>query len=283
MNLKTKKLGIFAGVLILLAIAINSFIFPSWMETYSYKDDEIYVLPSHEETTPTPRLANSLVIRLTGKSRNECTWDKSARPDKTSLKMGHYTSRGINEVQTISSWLTNEFGQSPFPGYQQRAHGQKSLLGACHHGGAIAAIIYKPGYDTMIDTPLMNKTSNNRINLQRPGLAPNEPEVRRESRQLAAPMRLLFPFIGSALEKNEHAMTNDSTIKYWQHKLPTGNTVKDYAIMEIIRITSAVKNTKLKHNALILIKMLSKQAFTRNDIDEIYGFYRKITNEEYIS
>ncbi len=232
------KYGLAAVGLLLVVLLV--YLRPLWWETYRYENDRIRVRlhgTQHNELQ-LPR-AGTLVIRLTGPGRSQCSMIAVSR------KTAGPASEAPVTFKSVSSEFSDEAGYASAPMHRGLGRGKRGLLGGCQRSQAYLLILSRPSFETRVVIPHVAKLNTSGQVIRRPLPKKETTSALDHARTRALnALRVLYPTrIYSAVgagEQDEDRTALMSTAEYWQHILPDGRTVRSYALENLVSVIDAL-------------------------------------------
>lgn len=269
------KVGTTIIVIIALMLVATYYFRPIWWESYRYENDRVRVRLNTREGTDPPDLAGTLVLRLTGPGRPYCGWDPVHR--KTAGPAREHLLR----FDSVTSTFTDTDGYADAAPHGGIGRGERGLLmGGCRYNQGYVLIMSRPGFETRVVRPHVAKVNpSGQVLHQAPQREANTSEINCAQRRLNVAMKLLYPSPifddETEREQRHNLMIVESMPAYWQHRLPDGRRLRDYAV-EIIRDVN--QGVECPAIAAGFASILTKSTGIPDSNDEILAEHRALAS-----
>jgi hypothetical protein len=242
-----KRLIITISVVVILGLGLLYYLRPFWWESYHYENDQIKVRVNDSKgRSLKDSQAGTLVIRMTGKGMERCGWGHSGYKNKTGEANG-----ALLAIDSISSQLTDDAGLAKIPPYEGLGRGKRGFMGGCQYNLGFLLLISRPGFETKRAMPRFDKVNASYHVISRPRLRRKTTPVFDHARnrlwnelQLLYPTRIYSSATRPGEEEDRQALM--SMAGYWQHRLPDGQTIRRYAIEELLRVNASLECPRLQ-------------------------------------
>ena len=237
-TMRPKARIIFVAVFVL-TLAAAYYLRPVWWESYRYENDQIRVrLNSHDGTDP-PNLAGTLVVRLTGPGRPLCGWDPISR------KTVGPAREQLLRFESVTSSLTDAQGYADAAPHGGFGRGERGLLGGCRYNRGYLLIMSRPGFETRVARPHVGRINHSgQVLSQARSRDAKTSKFDYAQRRLKLAMKLLYPspiFDDSSELGRQHDQTIAASMPaYWQHRLPDGRRLRDYAVENLRAVSQGI-------------------------------------------
>lgn len=236
---------------------------PSWIETFSVQDNQLRVV----DTSNRP-IGEAIVIHMTGKTDMHGGWVGGLQiPPAGASQDVQVTFRRLKSW-SIRSEFTAVNGLAQIPRFQVKCQGQRRPGPSSYssHGYCIV-VVYKRGYEPQIIQPLVNRAFASDVVLKRIRLEDYErhgyevysdsqaihthDQVQSDSvRTISIPFHQLEQFDGPAVRA------------YWDHKLPSGETVAAFALREMQALNAILKSEYVRKEHKSMMSSFRKKTVT---------------------
>lgn len=242
-----KRLIITISIVVILVVGLLYFLRPFWWESYRYENDQIKVrLSGANGGSPDTSQAGTLVIRITGKGMERCGWGHSGYKNKTGEANG-----ALLAIDSISSQLTDSAGLAKIPPYEGLGRGKRGFMAGCQYNLGFLLLISRPGFETKRAMPRFDKVNASWHVISPPRLRrKTTPLIDHARNRLWNELQLLYPtrIVSSASRpgEEEDRQALMSVAGYWEHRLPDGQTIRRYAIGELLRVNAGLECPRLQ-------------------------------------
>jgi hypothetical protein len=234
-------------VVAFLLLGLLYFLRPFWWESYQYENDQIKVrLFDAKGSSLDTSQAGTLVFRITGRGMERCGWGHSAFKNKTGEANG-----ALLTIDSISVQLTDDAGLAEIPPYGGVGWGKRVIMGGCQYNLGFLLLISRPGYETIRAMPHFDQV-NASSHVIRPPRPRREttPAIQYARNRLWNELQLLYPTriysSASRPEEDKERQAMMSMAGYWHHRLPDGQTIRRYAVDNILRVNEGLACPRLQ-------------------------------------
>ena len=242
-----RRFTIVISVCAILVLGLLYFLRPFWWESYRYENDQIKVRvhDAKGHTLPESR-AGTLVVRLTGKGMERCGWGHSAYKTKAGS-----ANEALLTFDSISTQFTDDAGNAQVPPYAGIGRGKRAFMGGCQYNLGFLLLISRPGYETKRTTPRFDKLNGSYQVINPPRQRRDTmPMIEYARNRLWNAMQLLYPSrIHSSATRPDEGEARQALMNiagYWHHRLPDGQTMRRYAVAEILRVNAGLECPRLQ-------------------------------------
>ena len=250
---KTQKIGIVIAFLSITSIScvaiwrqILNQLNPTWTEVYSYENNTLIVTREEWEPYGKGRMTTTgelLVVQVTGQTDWQGGWGCSEKAPSA----GEGLPGSPKEQFAVNSFVSASDGKVPFKPFVIQGQGRKGLTVGHRKNGFVKLLFYKRGFQLREEVGRVNKiqVSQTRVfDLRESSPLKNGVD---EVLKLLCP----FDFADTEIQKT-----------YWNHSLPNGMTIKDYALNEMEDILKTLTDENERARVNLAMARIRSEDFT---------------------
>ncbi len=218
---------------------------PTWTEKYSYDNDTLIVMT--EERKPYARgnlspTGEVLVVKVTGRTG----WSGGCGCSGNAPPAGERTYGSPEDQFAVNSFISASDGRVPFEPFVARGQGRIGPIAGHRKSGYLKIVFYKRGFYLGEEDGRVNEVQASQVRLV------DLRDLNPLKNGVDEALKLLCPFDFATAEIQN---------TYWNHLLPNGLTIKDYALKEIEDISKGLTDEIEKARIKRAIARIRKEDF----------------------